>query len=140
MDSSEVVSREAVAEFNVRRWLWTWGGRSFGYRRGNSLYRSDGIEVGRFVDREVYGIDGAYLGELKESEDGERLITSNYKSSRSAVPFVPMVDRAQQRPTDRAGYPLYCGYHDFPPPEKVKAARYPTDGTKRTSPAADTIH
>ena len=127
-------------EFNVRRWLWTWAGRCFGYRRGSSLYRHDGIEVGRFVDREVYGIDGVYLGEMKESEDGERLITSNYKTSRSTAPFVPMVDRAQQLPADRTGYPLYCGYHDFPPPEMVKAARFPMDSAKRRSPRADTIH
>ena len=126
-------------EFNVRRWLWTWSGRCFGYRRGNSLYRCDGIEVGRFVGSEVYGIDGAYLGELKDTEDGERLITSSYKTSRSAAPFVPMIDRAHTRQADRRGYPLYCGHEDFPAPETVRAARSAIQNTKRRPSHADTI-
>ena len=127
-------------KLNVRRWLWTWSGRCFGYRRGRSLYRDDGIEVGRFVGREVYGIDGAYLGERKDTEDGERLITSNYKTSQSAAPFIPMVDRAQERPPDRPGYSLYCGHEDFPAPETVKAARSSNRATKRRPSHADTIH
>ena len=126
-------------EFNTRRWLWTWSGRCFGYRRGRSLYRDDGIEVGRFVEREVYGIDGAYLGELKDTDDGERLITSNYKTSQGAAPFTPMVDRAQPRPPDRPGFPLYCGHEDFPAPEMVKAARSSNHTTKRRPSHADTI-
>jgi hypothetical protein len=97
------------------------------------------MEVGRFVDREVYGVDGVYLGELKSSEDGERLISSNYKSSRSAASFVPLIDRAQTRLADRRGYPMYCGHEDFPAPESVKAARSANPSTKRRPSCADTI-
>jgi hypothetical protein len=58
-------------------WLWTWNGVCFGYRRGDSLFTYDGIEVGRFSGAEVYGADGSYLGELKSTEeDGDRLITN----------------------------------------------------------------
>lgn len=110
-------------ELNTRRWLWTWSGRCFGYRRGNALYRSDGIQVGRFVEQEVYGVDGAYLGEVRAADDGERLITSTYKGARTAAPFVPGTDRALRPPADRRAYPVYCGHQDFPDPHSVKAAR-----------------
>ena len=43
-------------------WLWTWGGRCFGYRDGDDLWTYDGRHVGRFHDDEVYAPDGQYLG------------------------------------------------------------------------------
>ena len=35
--------------------LWTWSGVYFGYRRRDSLFTHDGIEVGRFAGLEAYG-------------------------------------------------------------------------------------
>ena len=126
-----------MVEFNARRWLWTWSGRCFGYRRGNALYRYDGIQVGRFVEQEIYGIDGAYLGEVRAAEDGERLITSIYKRCRTASPCVPGIDRALPRPEDRRAYPVYCGHEDFPEPDSVKAVR--SHAKPRRQSCADTI-
>jgi len=123
----------------VRRWLWTWGGRCFGYRRGDSLFTFDGIEVGRFVDMEVYGIEGGYLGELKRTEDGDRLITSNYKRSRSIAPFATARDRPQPRPEDRPAYPMYCGYEDFPAPEAIKTTVSTNKSIGRRPSRANTI-
>ena len=79
---------EAVVQ-GSRDWLWTWGGACFGYRRDASLFTSDGLEIGRFFGTEVYGADGAYIGELNAAADGPRLITNLYKKSRTGVTFAP---------------------------------------------------
>jgi hypothetical protein len=50
--------REILASLTPN-WLWTWDGVCFGYRRGNSLFTYDGIEVGRFSGVEVYGADSS---------------------------------------------------------------------------------
>lgn len=102
-------------------WLWTWNGVCSGYRRADSLFTYDGIEVGRFSGTEVYAADGSYLGEVRSTEeDGDRLITSSYKKSRMAASFVPTFERAQKRPADRNQEQLYCGNEDFPTPEFLK--------------------
>ncbi|HEV2200818.1 MAG TPA: hypothetical protein VGR73_13440 [Bryobacteraceae bacterium] len=104
--------------------LWTWSGVCFGYRRDVSLFTYDGVEVGRFVGAEVYGPNGSYLGEVRRAEDGhsDRLITSSYKKSRTAVAFAPTTERPHIREASRAAEPLYCGYEEFPSPETLKAA------------------
>ena len=112
--------REILASLTPK-WLWTWDGVCFGYRRGNSLFTYDGIEVGRFSGVEVYGADGSYLGEVRSTEgDGDRLITSSYKKLRTAASFVPTIESAQKKPADRNREPLYCGYEDFPSPEILR--------------------
>jgi hypothetical protein len=120
-------------------WLWTWSGVCFGYRRGDSLFTCDGIEVGRFSGAEVYGPDGRYLGELMNGHSGVRLITSSYKKSLAGVAFVPTVDRAHKKPADRRGQPLYCGYQDFCLPEIVKAMTIDRKRTPRSNTNEKTI-
>src|SRR4051794_10833188 len=113
------MSSHAISLQNILKsdWLWTWSGQSFGYRRGASLFTYDGAEVGRFVDAEIYGVDGKYLGELKRTEDGDRLITSSYKGSRVQPPFLPNCEQARPHAPERLALPLYCGHEDFPLPE-----------------------
>jgi hypothetical protein len=101
-------------------WMWTWNGRSFGYRLGDSLFTFDGIEVGRFSGAEVYGIDGRYLGEVRGAEDGNRLITNTYKKSRTIPSFAPTFGTTYKQQQDRAGETLYCGHEDFPLPQIVR--------------------
>jgi hypothetical protein len=80
MSTQAARSVRAVMVSLTPKWLWTWNGVCFGYRRGDSLFTHDGIEVGRFSGAEVYGADGSYLGEVRSTEeDGDRLITSSYK-------------------------------------------------------------
>jgi hypothetical protein len=99
----------------------SWNGVCFGYRRADSLFTYDGIEVGRFSGTEVYAADGSYLGEVRSTEeDVDRLITSSYKKSRMAASFVSTFERAQKRPADRNQEQLHCGYEDFPTPEFLK--------------------
>jgi hypothetical protein len=102
-------------ESSDTHWVWAWNGVCFGYRRGDSLFTLGGIEVGRFSGAEVYGVDGKYVGEVRSTEDGDRLITGSYKKSCTGAAFVPTFERAPKgRPLDRPGQPLYCGYEDFP--------------------------
>ena len=101
-------------------WLWTWNGICFGYRLGDSLFTHDGLEVGRFSGAEVYDPYGRYLGELRSSDDGDRLITSSYKKSRAGIAFIPTFERPWKIPSARTRQPLYCGYEDFSSPEVVK--------------------
>jgi hypothetical protein len=121
-------------------WLWTWNGVCFGYRRADSLFTYDGIEVGRFSGTEVYGADGSYLGEVRSTEeDGDRLITSSYKKSRIADSFVPTFERAQKRPADRNQEQLYCGYEDFPTPEILRSKSVHLRSVPRSLAKADPI-
>jgi hypothetical protein len=39
-------------------WLFTWGGKCFGYREGDDLWTHDGRHIGRFYGEEVYGKRG----------------------------------------------------------------------------------
>ena len=114
-------SVRAILASLTPNWLWTWNDGCFGYRRGDSLFTYDGIEVGRFSGVEVYGADGSYLGEVRGTEeDGDRLTTSSYKKLRKAASFVPTIESAQKKPVDRNQEPLYCGYEDFPSPEVLR--------------------
>jgi hypothetical protein len=121
-------------------WLCTWNGVCFGYRRADSLFTYDGIEVGRFSGTEVYGADGSYLGEVRSTEeDGDRLITSSYKKSWIAASFVPTFERAQKRPADRNQEQLYCGYEDFPTPEILRSTMVRRRSVPRRLANADPI-
>ncbi len=108
---------------NTREWLWTWSGICFGYRRDESLFTFDGLEIGRFSGTEVYGADGRYIGEISTSQDGPRLITNVYKKSRTRAPFMADSDRPQRRLDVRTPDSLYVGHEDFPAPEIAKRAR-----------------
>ena len=95
-------------------WLWTWGGRSFGYRAGDDLWTHDGRHVGRFRGDEVYGPNGFYLGEIKSKN---RLITNLAKKRWQRSPFAPHTNRVAYIPyTDFVGYVMYAGYENFPDP------------------------
>src|SRR5579864_6640469 len=133
--------RTILASLRTPNWLWSWNGVCFGYRRGDSLFTYDGVEVGRFSGAEVYGADGCYLGEVRNSEeDGDRLTTSSYKKSRMAASFVTTLDSAQRRPADRNREPLYCGYEDFPSPEILRNDFLERSRMMRTFANAGPIH
>jgi hypothetical protein len=103
-------------------WMWTWSGVSFGYREGDSLYTHDGVEVGRFRGREVFGPDGRYLGETGTGRESARLITNTHKRFMTNKPFIPTLSAARGRQPEKAGLPLYSGHTDFPDPSKLKTA------------------
>jgi hypothetical protein len=101
--------------------IWTWNGECFGFRRGDSLFTYHGVEVGRFVGKEVYGPDGRYLGEMGNADDGPRLLTSAYKKSLQAEAFAPTIESAHTKAARRNAESLYCGFEDFSSPEILKA-------------------
>lgn len=118
---SSQVAHSVQAIFAPLHWLWTWNGGCFGFRRGDSLFTHDGVEVGRFAGKEIHGPDGRYLGEVMNTGAGDdRLITSNYKKSRMASAFVPTIGRAESKPADCFRESLYCGYEDFPSPKVLR--------------------
>jgi hypothetical protein len=99
-------------------WVWTWGGKCFGYLDGDNLWTYDGKHVGKRSGDEVYGSDGRYLGEIKSEN---RLITNRSKKSWRGHSFSPYGRRgAYVKYTDYTGYAMYAGYEDFPPPESFE--------------------
>lgn len=94
-------------------WLWTWGGKCFGYRDEDDLFTYGGKQVGRFYDDEVYGADGRYLGEVRSG----RLITNLAKKSWRKSGFSPRHRGGYAKYADYAGYATYAGHQDFPLPE-----------------------
>ena len=104
----------AVLYDSQTTWLWTWSGKCFGYREGDKLYTLEGLQVGRFVGREVYGSDGYYLGETGGADDAKCLVTNMYKKSLTQPGFVPVLtDPKMPRPA-QPERPFYTGHEDFP--------------------------
>ena len=92
------------------KWLWTWGGKCYGYQDGDRLFRADGENVGYFVGNEIYSCNsGRYIGELKNS----RLITNKSKKSKRRGSVVQQVGITAVTPCDYVGYVMYVGYEDF---------------------------
>lgn len=93
-------------------WLWTWGGRCFGYRDGDDLWTYDGKHVGRFYGDEVYAPDGRYLGEIRSEH---RLITKINKQSKRRNTFTAYSRRVGYvKCVDYVGYVMIAGCEDFP--------------------------
>ena len=97
-------------------WLWTWGGESFGFRDGNTLFAADGRQVGRFYENEVYGQNGDYLGELGDSD---RLITRQARLGRTKSPFVPRIRMGKMQHLNRLGRLMRLGCQDFPSADQL---------------------
>ena len=95
-------------------WLWTWGGKCFGYRDGDDLFTYRGKQAGRFHGDEVYSTDGRYLGELISG----RLITNRSKTSWRKAGFGAVLRGSYAKYADYAGYAMYAGHQDFPTPDE----------------------
>ncbi len=95
-----------------------WSGDYFGWIDHGQLYTKDGRHVGRLKGREVYGVKGGYLGELRE----HRLIASNAKADRRWIGFIQnmrMASMATVNPSDLEPLDLPDGFEDFPAPESL---------------------
>lgn len=97
-------------------WLWTWKGKSFGFRRNDELRTQNGRHVGKFYGNEIYGPDGRYLGEVIDG----RLITHKSKKLRRKSSYTP-----KSNVMSRVGYVNYvgnvmlAGYEEFPSAEEL---------------------
>jgi len=106
-------------EGNNMKWLWTWGGKCFGYRDGDNLWTHDGYHIGKIRGDKVYGRDGRYLGEIKSDN---RLITNKSKKNVVSSSFTPYANRVGYvKYVDYVGYVMYLGYEEFPSPEEIKS-------------------
>ena len=100
------------------KWVWTWGGESFGYLEGENLWTHDGRHVGKRKGDEIYGSNGQYLGEVMNED---RLITNNSKISYQGNSFTPYGHRVGHvRYANYVGYVMYVGHDDFPHPDELK--------------------
>ncbi|QGN00033.1 4-fold beta flower protein [Methylocystis parvus] len=98
-------------------WLWTWGGKCFGYRDGDDLLTHDGRHVGRFNGDKIFDPRGRYLGELMNEN---RLIRRKGVTSLRGYNFTPRAKRAAYaKYANYVGYAMYAGYEDFPAPESL---------------------
>ena len=98
-------------------WLWTWGGKCFGYLEGEDLWTYRGKHVGKLQGNEIYGPDGSYLGEIMNNN---RLVTHKGKKSWRGYSFGTYINRVGfVKYVDYTGYVMYAGYEDFPPPEAL---------------------
>ena len=92
-------------------WLFTWGGRCFGYKREDNLWTHDGKHIGKFYDDEIYNPSGNYLGELMNG----RLITNLSKKSYKKSGFNPSMSVVGiVKSVDCVGSVMIAGYKDFP--------------------------
>lgn len=91
--------------------MFTWKGRSIGYKDGENLWTYSGKHVGRFYGDEVYGPDGRYLGELKNG----KLIAKTSMKSRRKSRFTPRMKRmGRVKTVNRVGSVMLVGHEDFP--------------------------
>ena len=95
-------------------YLWTWGGKFFGYRDGDLLFTHRGKCVGHFDGDEIYGRHGEYLGELM---NGDRLITNRSKKGWRGSTAPAVQGGAIGRYANYVGYAMYVGHEDFTDPD-----------------------
>lgn len=97
-------------------WLWTWSGKSFGYRVDDDLWTHDGRHVGRFDGDQVFDPGGAYLGEVIN----DRLTVNKSRRNLRRGSFTPFAKRmAVVKHTNLVGLVGYVGHEDFPLPEAL---------------------
>lgn len=98
-------------------WLWTWGGKCFGYKDDNgNLWTYSGYHVGRFEGDFIYGRDGKYLGELIEG----RLISNNCRKNLRSSSFSAYGKVCgYAKFANYVGYVMYSGCQDFPSVEEL---------------------
>lgn len=93
------------------KWVWNWGGECFGYFDGDDLWTYSGKHVGKRFEDEIYGPDGAYMGEVMNSN---RLIFNHAKATRRRYGFAAYGRRSgYARYASYSGYSMYSGYQDF---------------------------
>jgi len=103
---------QIIVEVYDMKWLWTWGGRCFGYIEEDNLWTYDGKHVGKLRGVDIYDSKGCYMGEIII---GDRLITRKSKKHYRSYSFAPYANRAGYvKYADYAGYAMYAGYEDFP--------------------------
>ncbi len=93
--------------------FWNWSGRFIGYRSADSLFSSDGRELGSFAEGdELYGVHGEYIGEVR---GGNRLITNLSKKKWTRASFLPRVLKSSPGHKDVSPKVMLTGFEDFCP-------------------------
>jgi hypothetical protein len=107
--------------------LWTWSGKSFGYRDGDDLLTRGGCHVGRFHEEVIFGPDGHYLGELRDNNrliidlSKQNLRNDTFTPEPRPVPCDPLVTKA--RLCDRPWHMDFPGRECFEEGRLIKTKR-----------------
>jgi hypothetical protein len=116
-------------------WLWLWNGAFFGYRINDALFAFTGIQAGRFHRSMIFGIDGAYLGEVRCRN---RLVTDPSRKCLRHDGFEPAMSMAYRRQDDLAPLELVPGFDSFPGGRLFRStARLVTESTQASRHHAD---
>ena len=92
--------------------FWSWNGHYVGYRLSDGLFGCDGRQVGYFAEgEEVYGCNGAYLGETR---GGNRLITNLRKKTWTRGSLIPRCLPSSPGHRDVNAKEMLAGHEDFP--------------------------
>jgi hypothetical protein len=91
--------------------FWSWSGHYVGYRLSDGLFCSDGRQIGYFAEgEEVYGCNGAYLGETRS---GNRLITNRSKKNWTRGSLTPRFLQSSPGHRDVNAKEMLTGHEDF---------------------------
>lgn len=91
--------------------FWSWGGCYVGYRLSDSLFSSDGKQIGFFAPGdEVYSCAGQYLGEVR---GGDRLITNPMKKQWTRTSVSPDVQRKVPGHPNLTAKTMLANFEDF---------------------------
>ncbi len=91
--------------------FWSWQGTYIGYRFDDSLFSSDGRQLGLFYDGdEVYACDGHYLGEIR---GGDRLISNIAKKMWKRGLVTPSVRRQVPGFANASSKEMLLSFEDF---------------------------
>ena len=100
---------------NLMKYVWTWGGKFFGYISNGYLFTQNGKCVGILQGTDIYDRHGKYIGELMNDD---RLITYTSKKGFYGPAAPNIIGSACTSYADYVGYVMYAGYEDFPGPEE----------------------
>ncbi len=91
--------------------FWNWQGVYIGYRFEDSLFSSDGRQLGLFYEGdEVYACDGSYLGEIR---NGDRLISNIAKKHWKRGLVVPSERKLMPGFADASSKQMLVSFEDF---------------------------
>jgi hypothetical protein len=113
--NARALKRTLLKFVGVNRSIYMWNGHYFGERSRGSLFTYRGIEAGHFYGVEVYGSDGAYLGELIGRR---RLITHQAKKPKRWVTFRPKAGKHYRALRSLRERPMLVGFESFPAPDE----------------------
>ena len=98
--------------------FWNLRGQRIGFRDDDSLRTPEGLEIARFYEKELYGPDGRYMGEVVEEG---RLARKNTSCGKTRDKFLSTHHKTNFDLviSDQPARALPVGFNDFPHPDEA---------------------